>query len=75
MEAGFITLIAILAFAVGVTVGIFITRVERSQSDSQGVLYVNCDAPEGQGLFLVQEVATTDIASRKRVMFDVHVIK
>ena len=75
MEAGFVVTMTIVGLVVGVSIGIFIGLKKKSMTDSQGFLYVDSSAPAGQGLFLEQLVPTADIASQKRVVFDVIVIK
>lgn len=75
MEAGFVVLAVAIALIVGILVGISIGKAKKIASESRGVLYVDREAPEGQGLFLEQLVPASVVASEKRVMFDVVVIK
>jgi hypothetical protein len=75
MEPGYSALIAAIATIIGVIIGICISKAKRNVNESLGVLYVNVNAPEGQGLFLEQLVQTPIIASKRQVVFDVVVIK
>ena len=75
MEAGIIAIIFCVLTA-GIIVGMFIGRSITNEAESQGIIYVYCD---GQGdnpsLLLEYAVPIDDIISRKRVIFDVNVIR
>lgn len=76
MEAGFIILAAALASAVGVVIGVVIGRSSVHKDRTKGVLYVYYDSDNNKQSLLLEPGATLDdIASEKRVMFNVMVIK
>lgn len=75
METGFIIL-AIVGLVVGVVIGLLIGKSRRKPDETQGTIYAyyggDGDAPS---LLLEYSVPIDDIASRKRVIFDVSVIQ
>ena len=75
MELGLTIALIVVALIAGILFGYFIGLKRKIAAESRGVLYVNCDAPEGQGLFLEQSVPTSVMASEKMVRFEVVVIK
>lgn len=74
MEAGLIILLVVVAATIGAIVGIRIERARWNNLWVKGVLYVNANAPEGQGLFLEQLVPTNEIAATKHVVFETRTI-
>lgn len=74
MGTGYIIL-AIATFVFGIIVGLLVGRSGSSKTETHGFLYVNPNAPEGQGLFLEQDVPTAQIADEKLVTFGVIVLR
>lgn len=75
MEAGFVILIVITALILGIVAGIMITRA-KNPDETQGVIYAYYRENENKpSLLLEYSVPIDDIASRKRVVFDVTVIR
>jgi hypothetical protein len=75
MEAGFIALLFV-AVGVGVMIGMLIEKSKADRVDTQGVIYVYYGGPgDMPSLLLNQSVSIEDIASRKRVIFDVDVLR
>ena len=75
MELGLSIALIVVALIAGVLFGYFVGLKRKIATESKGVLYVNRNAPEGQGLFLEQSVPTSVMASEKMVIFEVVVIK
>ena len=75
MEAGFVVILVAVVFILGVLTGYVLSRVGRSRYETHGELYVKPNAPEGQGLYLVQTVPTNTITSQKQAIFDVIVVR
>ena len=74
METGFIILV-IVAMIVGVIIGFIIGKARRKPDDTQGVIYAYYDDQSDKpSLLLEYSVPIDDIASRKRVTFDVTII-
>lgn len=74
METGFIILV-IVAMIVGVAIGFIIGKSRRKADDTQGVIYAYYDDQSDEPLLLLEySVPIDDIASRKRVTFDVTII-
>ena len=75
METGFIIL-AIVGMVIGVVVGLVIGKVGQKPNRTQGVIYAYYDDDNNKpSLLLEYSVPIDDIASRKRVSFDVAVIR
>jgi hypothetical protein len=75
MEAGYTVLLCVIAIVAGVLIGWSIAKIKSKADQPLGFLYVIEDAPAGQDLFLTPTVSTSTIASKKRVIFDVDVIR
>lgn len=78
MEAGFVALLVsvIIAALVGIVIGVSIEKRKSQKVETQGDIYVYySESGEGPSLLLDYSVPINDIASRKRVLFDVVVIK
>ena len=75
METGFIALIVLTAI-ICTAVGVLIGRSTTKPRGPQGIINVDCD-DQGKGpeLFLALTVPIADVVSRKRVIFDVNVIR
>jgi hypothetical protein len=71
MEPGILVLMAVAGLLVGVLVGVVLGRVRKGKDVRLGVLYVDPNAPEGQGLFLEQTVPASELAGKTSVSFDV----
>lgn len=67
-----------VALLVGIVVGLFIERKlynNNQNEDVQGILNVDCSDPaDGAYLYLELTVPIAEVADKKRVLFDVHVI-
>ena len=75
MEAGYIIL-AIVTGIIGVLIGVNIERRNARTLETQGTIYAYYgDADNDPSLLLEYNVPISDIASRKRVLFDVSVIE
>lgn len=75
MEAGFVVLVIVL-LCVGIIIGIAIERSKTKKVETQGVIYAYFPEPgSAPALLLEYSVSIDDIASRKRVLFDVTVVK
>ena len=75
MEAGFIAIVAVVA-TIGIVCGVFIERFRKKPDNTQGTIYIYCDKSESKpSLLLDYDVPINDMASRKRVVFNVVVIK
>ena len=75
METGFVILLCVLTLTIGVAIGWLTARRIKNSDQTLGFLYVIDGAPEGQDLFLTPTVPSSVIASQKRVIFDVDVIR
>lgn len=76
MEAGFVALIALVAIAIGVMIGVYIGRSRKTTAQTSGVLDVDCSDPASRpGLYLVLYVSVDDVIAQDRVTLDVNVIK
>lgn len=71
MEPGILVLLAVAGLLVGILVGSVVGRLGKGKDVRLGVLYVDPNAPEGQGLFLEQTVPTSELAGKTTVSFDV----
>lgn len=75
MEAGFVVLVTIIV-GISIIVGMRIERRKNRKVNTQGVIYAYCSDRESKpSLLLEYNVPIDDIISRKRVSFDVIVIK
>ena len=75
MEAGFVILIAAFALIVGVMIGILVSKATKPNG-TQGTIYAYYgESGNDPSLLLEYSVPIDDIASRKRVVFDVTVIR
>ena len=75
MEAGFIALIVVTTI-IGIVVGIRIERRRTNRTEIKGDIYVYHDkSSKDPSLLLDCSVPIHDIASQKRVLFNVVVIK
>ncbi len=69
-------MIAVFMMVVGVLIGMVIKRQSPTKESTQGVIYVYYHEGEDKpSLLLEGSVPVEDIASRKRVLFDVVVVK
>ena len=75
METGFAILLCVITLIAGVLIGWLITKVKKRPDQPLGFLYIIDGAPAGQDLFLAPTVSTSVIASKKRVIFNVDVIR
>ena len=76
MEAGFVALIAIVSLIVGSAVGILIVKLFKRPEETQGTVYAYySDQVEQPSLLLEYNVPISDITSRKRVLFDVVIVR
>jgi hypothetical protein len=74
MEAGFIIL-AIVTCIIGVLIGVRVERIRTRNTQTQGTIYAYYDDSDSDPLLgLEYNVSISDIAARKRVLFDVVVI-
>lgn len=74
MELGFFALVFLIGGVIGFLVGMRVATTSWKRLTVKGVLYVNPQAPEGQGLFLEQFTAADDIAATKYAVFETVVI-
>lgn len=75
MEAGFIASL-VLIFAIGIVVGMRVTKNNRRPDDPKGVLNVAYNESYGDyDLFLNLQVPVEDIVTQKCVIFHVNVIR
>ena len=75
METGFVVLIAIVALAIGVAIGIVITNFRKKKNGAYGDIYVYYDDSKiSPTLLLDCGVNIDDIAAQKQVAFNVIVI-
>lgn len=73
MEAGLMTLLIVV---VSITIGFIVVRYGRKKSITQGKIYVYYDKNRSKpSLLLEYGVPIDDIVSRKKVTFDVAVIR
>lgn len=76
MESGFVALIAIAALIVGTAVGILIAKLFKRPEETQGTVYAYySDQADQPSLLLEYNVPISDIASRKRVLFDIVLVR
>lgn len=76
MEPGMVALLAITMVIVGIVVGVLFERIRKKPNETQGVIYAYySDSESNPSLLLEYSVPIDDIASRKRVAFDVTVIQ
>lgn len=76
MEAGFIALIVVITAIISIMIGIIIGGSRKKSKETQGVIYAYYgDQSGGPSLLLEYSVPIDDIASRKKVTFDVNVIR
>lgn len=74
MGAGFIMLMVVTGFVLGIAVGILIGNARTSNMKTQGIIHADYSDPEdGPYLFLEPSVPIAGIVARKRVVFDVDV--
>lgn len=74
METGYIIL-AIITAVIGVLFGMRVERSKSNSSETQGTIYAYYgDSDSNPSLLLEYNVPISDIASRKRVLFNVVVI-
>lgn len=75
MESGFVILIATVALILGIVAGVMISRI-KNHDNTQGIIYAYCgDQDTSPSLLLEYSVPIEDITLRKRVLFDVVVVK
>lgn len=75
MEPGIVVLIAVVMAIVGCVAGMLIEKRRRNTGDAQGIIYAHySDTGSGPSLLLEPHVSIDDIASRKRVVFDVTIV-
>ena len=75
MEAGFIAWI-VVSILVGIVIGMNIKSFKTNNNETQGIIYAYYgETGSGPSLLLEYSVPIDDIASRKRVTFDVTVIR
>lgn len=75
MELG-ITLLMIVAIGLGIVIGMYIEKTKIKKVETQGIIYVYCGVEDQQpSLLLEATTSMNDIATRKRVLFDVTVIR
>jgi hypothetical protein len=75
MGAGLIAVIVVLAI-ICVVAGVWFERIRVKRQGIHGTLNVDCSDPHnGTGLFLALDVPISDVVSRKRVVFNVSVIR
>lgn len=76
MEAGFVVLIALFTMAFGIVVGVIIKTFIPTNKATQGTVYAYYgEFDNTPSLLLEGNVPVDEIASRKRVTFDVVVVK
>lgn len=75
MEPGILVLMAVAGLLVGILIGVVLCRIRKGKDVRMGILYVDPNAPEGQGLFLEQTVPTTELAGKTSVSFDVVLLR
>lgn len=75
MEAGIITIV-LFVLTGGIVIGLLIGRSIANKAETQGTIYVYRNEPDEQpSLLLEYGVPIDDIISRKRVLFDVNVVR
>lgn len=77
MEAGIIAAVTTFTIGVmiGVMIGILVGRFKSHKTTTQGTIYAYYDSSgNAPSLLLEYSVPIDDIASRKQVLLDVHVI-
>lgn len=75
MEAGLIALIVLAAIGC-LLLGVNIIKMKSKDVSIQGTLNVDCrDSENGPCLFLALDVPVEEVASKKKVLFDVRIIK
>ena len=75
MEAGIIAVL-FFVFVLGIAIGFVIEKSKSAKTDTQGIIYVYCrDAESSPSLLLEYGVPIDDIMSRKRVVFEVKVVR
>ena len=75
MELG-IVLLVIIAVVIGIVFGMYIEKTKNNKDETQGIIYACYYEPgSSPSLLLEYSVPIDDIASRKRVIFDVTVIR
>lgn len=76
MESGFVVMIAVFTMAIGILMGMVIKRRSPTKETTQGVIYAYYHVGEDKpSLLLEGSVPVEEIVSRKRVLFDVAVVK
>ena len=78
METGFIVLLIVapIILVLGIVLGITLGKTKKPTVDSYGVVYVDYSDPTRDPiLYLGVGVTIDEIASQKRVAFDVDIIK
>lgn len=74
MEAGII--VVAVTVVVGVIIGMLVVCFKMHKTKTQGTIYAYYDeSGNGPSLLLEYSVSIDDIASRKQVLLDVHVIR
>lgn len=75
MEAGFVVLM-IAAAVIGIVIGVCVEKRRTKRTKTKGDIYVYYGSPsEDPSLLLDCSVPISDIASQKRVLFNVVIIK
>jgi hypothetical protein len=76
MEAGFVALFVVVAILVGIFIGVFFERKRKIDMIKRGTIYAyRVDENSPWSLMLEYDVPIDDIASQKRVLFDVSVVR
>lgn len=75
MEAGFVVIIALLAFVLGLGVGFITKKSTKCSLESQGILNIHYVDTEEPGLYLGLSVPVEDVVGRDHVTFEVNVIR
>lgn len=74
MEAGFIAL-AVVCIIIGIVIGI-ISKTKTAKVESYGILHIDCsDVDSEPWMYLEARTSVGEMASKKQVTFDVHIIK
>lgn len=76
MEPGIVAVLAIVMLIVGGILGMLIEKTRKKPNETQGVIYAYYrDSESNPSLLLEYGVPIEDIASRKRVAFDVIIVR
>lgn len=79
MEAGFITLmvvVAVVTFILGVMFGFCLSKPKRGSTETCGIVHIDCsDIQHDPWMYLEARIPVEEITSQKQVTFDVNVIR